>query len=64
MDGSTKSIEFCARCYKEGRFVDPDITVDEMIATVQARLLSMGIPEAVVEKNLMAVYSLDRWRDS
>jgi hypothetical protein len=44
-------------------FTEPDITVEEMISKVQARLLAAGVPEPVVERNLMAVYGLDRWRD-
>jgi hypothetical protein len=44
-------------------FTEPDITVDEMISKVQARLFAAGVPEPVVERNLMAVYGLDRWRD-
>ena len=64
MDGMTRSIEYCAVCYKDGKFIDPEVTLDQMIAKVQARLLSMGVPEPVVEKNLMAIYTLDRWRDA
>jgi hypothetical protein len=62
MDGTTKSVEYCSDCYRDGRFVEPDITVDEMIARVKVRLSAMGIPEPVVERHLMAVYNLERWR--
>ncbi|MDA4132507.1 MAG: zinc ribbon domain-containing protein [Thaumarchaeota archaeon] len=63
MDGSTKSIEYCSNCYRDGRFTEPDLTVDQMIAKVQARLQSAGMPEPVIERNLMAVYGLDRWKE-
>ncbi len=62
-DGTARSIEYCSSCYRNGRFTEPDITLDEMISKVQARLLAAGVPEPVVERNLMAVYRLDRWRD-
>jgi hypothetical protein len=62
-DGITRSIEYCSNCYRNGMFTEPDITVEEMIAKVQARLLAAGVPEPVVERNLWAVYGLDRWRD-
>jgi hypothetical protein len=62
-DGTTRSIEYCSNCYRNGMFTEPDITVEEMISKVQARLLAAGVPEPVVERNLMAVYGLDRWRD-
>jgi ethanolamine utilization protein EutP (predicted NTPase) len=63
MDGTTKSIEYCSQCYKDGMFTEPDLTVDEMIARVQTRLRSTGMAEPVIERNLMAVYGLDRWVD-
>ena len=64
MDRTTLSIEFCSSCYRDGRFTEPEITVDEMVERTKTRLLAMGVPEPVVEKNLMAVYNLERWRDS
>jgi len=36
-DGS-KSEKYCLLCYVEGRFVDPDCTVDEMMALVEIAL--------------------------
>ncbi len=63
MDGVTRSIEYCSRCYKDGVFREPELTVDEMIEKTQQRLRSMGMPEPVIEKNLMAIYSLERWKD-
>lgn len=64
MDGTTRSIEFCAKCYRDGRFTEPAITLDDMVAQVEKRLLAMGVAPPVVERYLMAVYSLDRWRDA
>jgi hypothetical protein len=63
MDGVTKSIEYCSNCYKDGKFTEPDITVDEMIAKIQERLRSEGMPEPVIERHLMAVYGFTRWSD-
>jgi len=63
MDGVTRSIEYCSRCYKDGKFTEPDLTVDEMIARIQERLRSEGMAEPVIERNLMAVYGFTRWSD-
>jgi hypothetical protein len=63
MDGTTKSIEYCSRCYRNGMFTEPGISVEEMVVKTQETLRSMGLPEPVIEKNLMAIYSLERWRD-
>jgi hypothetical protein len=64
MDGTTRSIEYCSQCYHNGMFTEPDITVDQMITKVQARLQATGMPEPIIERNLMAVYGLDRWQDA
>ena len=63
IDGMTKSIEYCSRCYRNGMFTEAGISVEEMIAKTQENLRSMGLPEPVIEKNLMAIYNLERWRD-
>jgi hypothetical protein len=62
-DGVTRSIEYCSLCYLDGKFTEPDLTVDEMIAKTQGRLQALGMAEPVIERNLWAIYGLDRWRD-
>ena len=44
-------------------FTEPDLTVDGAISKAQARMEAMGMPEPVMERNLMAIYRLDRWKD-
>jgi hypothetical protein len=63
MDGTTKSIEYCSHCYRDGMFTEPDLTVDQMISKVHVRLRSAGVPEPVIEGKLWAIYRLDRWND-
>jgi Putative zinc ribbon domain len=63
MDGTTRSIEYCSHCYRNGMFTEPDLTVDDVIARAQARLQAAGVPEPVIERNLMGMYRLDRWKD-
>ena len=63
MDGTTRSIEYCSNCYRNGMFTEPDLTVDGAISKAQARMEAMGMPEPVMERNLMAIYRLDRWKD-
>ena len=63
MDGVTRSIEYCSECYRDGTFTEPAIKVEEVVERTKKKLLAMGMPEPVVEKNLMAIYGLERWRD-
>jgi hypothetical protein len=62
MDGTTRSIEYCSLCYRNGMFTEPNLTVDEAISRMQERLRVAGVPEPVIERNLWAVYRLDRWQ--
>lgn len=63
MDGATRSIEYCSRCYRNGMFTEPGISAEEMVTKTQELMRSMDLPEPVIEKNLMAIYNLERWRD-
>lgn len=40
-DGS-KSQKYCNMCYQEGKFLDPDLTMDEMIVIVDNALKEKG----------------------
>ena len=40
-DGSL-SQKYCAMCYKDGKFLDPDLTLEEMIKTVDDVLKEKG----------------------
>jgi hypothetical protein len=63
MDGTTRSLEYCSSCYKDGMFTEPEITVDEIVERTGKKLRAMGMAEPVIEKNLMAIYGLERWKD-
>ena len=34
----SKSTDYCSHCYRMGRFTDPNLTAEEMVATVQGIL--------------------------
>jgi hypothetical protein len=60
-DGS-RSAEYCSHCFQAGKFTQPALTVDQMVANVQTRLRSMSMPPAVVETMAGMIPSLRRWK--
>jgi hypothetical protein len=60
-DGS-KSSEYCSNCYKDGKFVLPDITVDEMILRVKGKMKEMHIPGFLANYFTKGIPQLKRWK--
>lgn len=69
-DGS-RSGKYCSFCYREGDFVDPDLTLAQMRARVRSLskkvALKTGKPVAVAQLialfNAWRVAGLERWRN-
>jgi len=61
-DDSTK--EYCSHCWRGGRFVMPDLTVEQMQARVSSRLRQIGVPEQRARNLVRRIPSLARWRQS
>ena len=63
MDGS-KSTIYCSRCYENGKFIRPDITVNEMKELVEGKLKEMGFPSLVAWFFTTNIPRLERWNKS
>ncbi|MGV2875667.1 zinc ribbon domain-containing protein [Macrococcus capreoli] len=64
-DGS-KSLKFCSYCYKDGKYIDPDITMEEMLERGK-KGITEGKGNAVVKFMMKAFYpmqlkKLERWK--
>ncbi len=57
-DGS-RNEDYCTYCYQKGRFTDPDITVDQMIAKCVGMTRQLNIPESQFKQ---IIPTLKRWR--
>jgi hypothetical protein len=53
---------YCSHCYRAGRFVLPDLTVEQMQARVLAKLRTVGVPEARARTLTRRIPSLRRWK--
>ena len=60
-DGS-RSSEYCSHCYRAGRFTEPDITAESMMAKVQGKLREMHFPGFLARRFSKGIPELRRWR--
>jgi hypothetical protein len=58
----TLSQEYCSYCYVSGRFVTPDMTIDQMKRLVVEKLRERGFPKFVANFFASGLKRLKRWR--
>lgn len=61
-DGSI-SQEYCSKCYHNGAFYNPDMTVEEMMALVRGKLHEMHFPRFVASYFTKGIPNLKRWKN-
>ncbi len=61
-DGS-KSNSYCSYCYVDGKFVDPDMTIEEMKVLVKGKMKEMGFPGFLAGFFTKGIPKLERWRN-
>ena len=59
-DGS-KSSEFCSHCYVAGKFTEPEITANQMVEKVKAKMKDMHVPGFLAKSFTKDIPSLKRW---
>jgi hypothetical protein len=59
-DGS-KSKEYCSRCYQNGQFTDPSITLDQMKEKVMGKMAEMHVPKFMANYFTRDMHKLKRW---
>jgi hypothetical protein len=60
-DGS-RSAEYCSHCYRSGRFTEPNLSVEEMMAKVEGKLREMHIPRLLARRFTRDIPRLSRWQ--
>lgn len=60
-DGS-RSATYCSKCYHDGRFVAPDMTVEEMQTLVKNRMKEMHLPGFLANRWAKRIPELKRWK--
>lgn len=60
-DGS-RSKMYCSKCYENGRFVRPDMKVEEMQLLVKDKLKEFGFPGFLAGFFTKGIPKLERWK--
>jgi hypothetical protein len=60
-DGS-KSSEYCKYCYQDGKFTDPNLTLEGMQKIVATQMNLMNLPQTVLQQSLALLPQLERWK--
>lgn len=60
-DGSKNGM-FCSKCYEQGKFIQPDMTVEQMQTLVKGKLKEFGFPGIVAGLFTKNIPKLERWR--
>jgi len=59
-DGS-ENYEYCIYCYKQGSFVNPGMSLDEMKVLVKEQMEKFKIEERIIKKAVETLPHLKRW---
>lgn len=58
----SKSIMFCSKCFEQGKFTQPDMTIEQMQTLVKGKLKEFGFPGLVAGLFTRNIPKLARWR--
>lgn len=58
----TKNMVYCSHCFQRGKFVLPDITVNQMQTRVRTKLIEFGMPGFLTGFFTRGIPKLERWR--
>ncbi len=60
-DGSQNK-EYCHYCYKDGSFMQPGATMQQVIDKSVDAMRQMKMPEAIIEQTKKVIPTLKRWK--
>jgi len=60
-DGSISTM-YCAYCYENGKFTQPDWTAEQMQAFIKEKMKEMGMPGFLASLMSKGTPKLERWK--
>jgi len=60
----TRSHTYCSYCFREGKFLNPDMTLDEMKEVVVTALHKKGMPTFAARLVAGNLHRMERWRSA
>lgn len=61
-DGTISKM-YCAYCYENGQFKQPDISTSEMMDFVRVKMKEMGFPGFLAKLFSKGIPKLERWKN-
>lgn len=61
--GTNELSKYCSLCYDNGKFVHPDITLNEMKELVIDKMVEMKMPRWMGKLYVKKIDKLDRWKN-
>jgi hypothetical protein len=58
-----KSKEYCHYCFQSGKFIEPNITMEQMIEKCSGVMKQMNIPDKQITQTKKFIPILKRWKD-
>lgn len=58
----TENDQFCHHCFGNGRFTEPNITMEGMIEKCTALMKQMHLPDEEIEQTRVFIPMLKRWK--
>lgn len=59
----SKSHKYCSHCYRDGKFTQPHLKVEEMQALVKGKLKEVGFPGFLTGFFSKRIPKLERWKN-
>ncbi|MEK6266506.1 MAG: zinc ribbon domain-containing protein [Clostridium sp.] len=57
-----KSSTYCSFCYEDGKFISPNISVDDMKGIVVSKMIEMKFPKFIAKIFAKNIHKLERWK--
>jgi hypothetical protein len=58
----TRTTTYCSHCYREGKFTEPNLTLEKMITKVEGKMRQMHIPSFLTKHFTKDIPTLQRWK--
>jgi len=56
-----KSHQYCAYCYQDGEFIQPEMTLEEMTSFIKMKMQELHIGDEYIVKAVNSLPYLNRW---
>ena len=63
-EDKSKSCDYCFYCYREGKFLNPTMTLEQMITKVTDFMKKRNMPQPAIDQATKTIPTLKRWLKS